>query len=314
MKSIEHIKKLISSTPMIVVSYRFRNRIGKVYAKCEWFSLTGSIKDKTAYQILIDAYASHKISRDTPIVEVSSGNMGISLTAIANLLGNPVTIIMPKHMSIERKKLLKLYGATLIETDDFPSAFALCNEYEKSGYFCPHQFENQSNARVHSEITAQEILTQTTNKNIDAFVCGLGTSGTFTGIGRVLKEKSGLKVIAIEQDNARIITSSPPYGKHKLQGLSDEILPKLYDNTICDGVIQIKDNDAIAMAQKLCRELSLGVGISSGANVLGAILSGTNSITILPDDNKKYLSTDLITPTPSQLVDQIELLDMDVIK
>jgi cysteine synthase A len=286
-----------------------------VYAKCEWFSLTGSIKDKTAYQILYDAYDKHIINNTTPIAEVSSGNMGISLTAIANLLGNPVTIIMPKFMSEERKKLLRLYGATLIETDDFPSAFKLCAEYENAGYFCPHQFENDSNAFVHANITAREIITQIPESNrVNAFVCGIGTSGTFSGIGKALKENLGVKVIAIEPDNARILTSKPPYGKHKLQGLSDEVLPKLYNSDLCDGVIQISDNDAIAMAQKLCRHLSLGVGISSGANFLCAVLTGGHVITIFPDDNKKYLSIDLSTSAQSSLVDDIELIGLEVFR
>ena len=313
MNRFENIKKLITKTPLVNITYKYNNNINHVYAKCEWFSLTGSIKDKTAYQILLDAYNSHLLKQGMPIVEVSSGNMGISLSALGNILGNPVTIIMPKHMSEERKKLIKLYGATLIETEDFPSAFALANEFEKRGYFYPRQFENNSNKYVHSTITASEILEQTRHFPIDNFVSGIGTSGTFSGIGETLKKERNLNIIAIEPTNARIITSFPPYEKHKLQGLSDEILPKLYNKSICDKVIQVSDDDAIAMARKLCQKFSLGVGISSGANIIGCILCGGNSITIFPDDNKKYLSTDLTENIETPFVKSIELINFEVI-
>jgi len=313
MKELEKIKQLISSTPMVDIKYKYNNQIKHAYCKCEWYSITGSIKDKTAYQILLDAYSNGNLTKGSPIVEVSSGNMGISLTALARFTDNPVTIIMPKHMSEERKKLLRLYGATLVETNDFPDAFNLAKEYAKNGYFYPRQFENISNAHAHATITAQEILLQTKDKNINTFVCGIGTSGTFSGIGRTLKKERNMRVTAIEPYNARIVSSPPPYRKHKLQGLSDEILPKLYDTSLCDDIIQIKDDDAIAMAQKLCKELSLGVGISSGANFLGAVLSENNAVTIFPDDNKKYLSTDLCNPISTPLVDTIDLLNFDVL-
>jgi len=313
MKTFEYIKKLITNTPLVDITYKFNNKLRHVYAKCEWYSLTGSIKDKTAYQILHDAYSSGKLKKGDPIIEVSSGNMGISITALGNILGNPVTILMPKSMSEERKKLLRLYGATLVETEDFHEAFNKCAEYEQKGYFCPHQFENISNRIAHSEITAREIISQAQNKDIEFFVSGLGTSGTFSGVGSVLKHERSVQVIAIEPENAQIISGKRPYGKHKLQGFSDEILPKLYDNNICDKVIQITDNDAIAMSRKLCRNLSLGVGISSGANFLGCVLSGNNAVTIFPDDNKKYLSTDLSKDITTELVNKIEIIGFNII-
>ena len=316
---LNKIKKSITNTPLIDIKYTLDGDCccccRHIFAKCEWYSLTGSIKDKVAYQILKDAYDTGRLKTGDKIVEVSSGNMGLSLCAIANLLCNPTTIIMPKTMSEERKKLIRLYGATLIETEDFTSAFKLCKEMVETGeYFCTEQFSNPSNKTAHKELTAREILKSKDQlSTAKTFVAGIGTSGTLSGIGGVLKEELNLEITAIEPENARIITGNAPFGKHQLQGLSDEILPDLYDKTLVDNVIQITDNDAIAMAQKLARELSLGVGISSGANIVGCILSETDAITVLPDDNKKYLSTNLSTPITTPFVDRVHFIDFTVI-
>lgn len=305
---IKSIKNLLVNTPLIDIKYKYNNKIHHVYAKCEWYSLTGSIKDRVAYCMILNAYKEGRLNVGDPIIEVSSGNMGLSLVAIGNLTHNPVTILMPKHMSEERKKLLKLYGATLVETEDFIEAFRLCKEYESRGYFCPRQFDNINNTLAHEKMTAEEIYSKIKNLSVKSFIAGIGTSGTFSGTGRILKKKLQLKIIAIEPKNARIITGKPPYQKHSLQGLSDEKLPALYKAEVCDHVIQISDDDAIAMSRKLCKELSLGVGISSGANFLGCVLSNDDSVTIFPDDNKKYLSTTLSQDTQTPLVDSIELL------
>ena len=316
---LNKIKKSITNTPLIDIKYTLEGDCccccRHIFAKCEWYSLTGSIKDKVAYQILKDAYETGKLKRGDKIVEVSSGNMGLSLCAIANILGNPTTIIMPKTMSEERKKLIRLYGATLIETEDFTSAFKLCKEMVASGeYYCTEQFANPSNKTAHREITAKEILSHKEKlSSVKTFVAGIGTSGTLSGIGEILKEELNLEITAIEPENARVITGTAPFGKHQLQGLSDEILPELYSDSLVDNVLQISDNDAIAMAQKLARELSLGVGISSGANIVGCILSKTDAITILPDDNKKYLSTNLSTPITTPFVDRVHFVDFDII-
>lgn len=310
MKNLQDIQNLTAKSPIIDIKYSFENKICHAYVLLGWYSLTGSIKDRVAYQIFNDAIKHQAITSKTKVVEVSSGNMGISVCAIANLLNLETTIIMPKTMSEERKKLIELYGAKLVLVEDFKSAFKLCKEYEQLGYFCPHQFENKSNSHSHYTITGKTIFSKIKNKNIQSFVSGVGTAGTLVGVGKYLKERTDIKIIAIEPKNAPILSKSSPLKKHSLQGLSDEIVPKLYDKNLVDKIIQVEDHDTIAMSKKLCQELSLGVGISCGANFLGCVLSGTNAVTTFADSNKKYLSTKLTQKVESSLVDKIKLISI----
>lgn len=313
MKNLKEIEKLMSVSPVVDIKYEFNNKTNHLYALCGWFSLTGSIKDRVSYQIFYDAIRNNTINKDTKVVEVSSGNMGISVCAIANLLGLKTIIIMPKTMSEERKKLIKLYGAELVLVENFKTAFKLCEEYERQGYFCPHQFENTSNVTAHYHHTGKELYKKIKNKDVKYFISGVGTAGTLMGAGKLLKEKLNLKIIAIEPKNAPILTNSTPLKKHELQGLSDEIVPKIYNNEIVDNIIQISDNDAIKMSQKLCKDLSLGVGISSGANFLACVLSKENACTVFADCNKKYLSTKLTQNVNSSIVDKIKLISVSVL-
>ena len=311
LNKLKKIKGFFTNSPLAKIKVEFLGEVKYVYAKCEWFSLTGSIKDRVAYQIFYDAIKENKINKNTKIVEVTSGNMGISVCAIANLLNLKTTILLPKNMSEERKKILRLYGANLIEVEDFKSAFLKCKEFENQGYFCPHQFENNSNFKAHYFITGKEIFNKLKNEQVNNFVCGVGTSGSLSGCGYYLKKHLNLKVVAIEPENSKILTNTPPFKKHKLQGLADEIVPKLYSSKLVDTVISITDEDAISMSQKLCRELSLGVGISSGANFLGAVILPDNNVTIFADDNKKYLSTDLTNLKSTKLTQSIKLLGVE---
>ncbi len=313
MQNLTKIKKLISASPIVDIEYEFEGNIRHVYTLLGWFSLTGSIKDRVAYQIFYDAIKKKQINSSTKVVEVSSGNMGISVCSIANLLNLETTIIMPKFMSEERKKIIKLFGAKLVLVDNFKEAFDLCAKYEKRGYFCTHQFENESNSIAHYSITGKEIYSKLKNKDVRSFVSGIGTSGTLMGAAKFLKEKMDIEVVALEPTNAPILTNSAPLKKHSIQGLSDEIIPKIYNKNLVDKIIQITDNDAIAMSQKLCKELSLGVGVSCGANFLGCVLSGTNAVTTFADSNKKYLSTNLTQNVQSDLVDKIKLISLKVL-
>ena len=302
---------MIGNTPLIQIDYGFNGKKRKVFAKLEWYNLTGSIKDRPALTILKNAYMRGELKCGQTICETTSGNMGISIAAIASYIGNPVVICMPKTMSKERQELLKLFGAKLELTEDFDEAFALAEKYAERGAYLPHQFENVDNETAHALSTTREILQKI--KSADCFVSGVGTGGTLMGVGKILKEKLGAKIIAIDPIEASLLKMGSPQGKHKIQGLSDGRIPALYDTNFVDEIVSIKSDDAIAMAQKLCRELGLNVGISSGANFLCGVLTKKEVVTIFADDNKKYLSTELIEPIKSPLVESVKLIGYKVL-
>ena len=312
MNNFNEIKKLIGNTPLVDIEYIYDNKTLHCFTKLEWYNLSGSIKDRPAFEILKSAYETGALKQGQTICETTSGNMGIAICAVAKLLGNPVTICMPKTMSKERQELLKLFGAKLELTDSFEDAFKKAEEYKKKGAFLTYQFENANNKIAHFQTTGQEIYNKV--KNISCFVSGVGTGGTLMGAGSFLKEKCGAKVIAIDPAESSILTNGTSLGNHKIQGLSDGLIPKLYNNNIVDQIIPINSDDAIAMAKKLSMELGLSVGISSGANFLGCALSGLdNATTVFSDDSKKYLSTDLVKDIKSSLVDKITLVKYTVL-
>ncbi len=306
------LEKVIGGTPLIEISYKYKGKSRFCFVKLEWYNLSGSIKDRPAFEILKEAYKSGKLKPGQTICETTSGNMGIALAAIGCYLGNPVVVCMPRNMSKERQELLKLYGAKLELTESFEEAFARAEEFKSEGAYLPHQFENLNNLKAHYFSTAKEIYEKL--GDIDAFVSGVGTGGTLMGAGKFLKEKCNAKMIAVDPAEANLLKSGVSENKHKIQGLSDSIIPALYDSSLVDEIISVNSDDAICMAQKLCRELGLGVGISSGANFLGCVLANyKRPATVFADDNKKYLSTELIEPKTSKLVEQIELIGCKVI-
>lgn len=311
MNKLNEVNKLIGNTPLIEVSYSYKGKVKTVLAKLEWYNLSGSIKDRPAYEIIKTAYEKGELKEGQTICETTSGNMGISISAIARLINNPVVICMPKFMSEERKELLKLYGAKLELTENFIEAFKKAEEYKKNGAYLTYQFENDNNPKAHFNGTAKEIFSKL--KDIPYFVSGVGTGGTLMGIGSFLKSKLGTKIVALDPKEASLLTFGRSMGKHKIQGLSDEIIPKIYDRNLVDSIIQISSDDAVCMAQKLCKELGLGVGISSGANFLACVLTGNRAVTVFADDNKKYLSTDLSGNVKSDLVDEIKLIGYKVL-
>lgn len=311
MNKLNEVKRLIGNTPLIEVSYSYKGKVKTVLAKLEWYNLSGSIKDRPAYEIIKTAYEKGELKEGQTICETTSGNMGISISAIARLINNPVVICMPKFMSEERRELLKLYGAKLELTENFIEAFKKAEEYKKNGAYLTYQFENDNNPKAHFNGTAKEIFSKL--KDIPYFVSGVGTGGTLMGIGSFLKSKLGTKIVALDPKEASLLTFGRSMGKHKIQGLSDEIIPKIYDRSLVDSIIQISSDDAVCMAQKLCKELGLGVGISSGANFLACVLTGDRAVTVFADDNKKYLSTDLSGNLKSDLVDEIKLIGYKVL-
>ena len=312
LQKLKSIKKLIGNTPLIKITYKYNNEIRDMHAKLEWYNLSGSIKDRPAYYIIKNAYKQKKLKENQTICEVTSGNMGISICAISKLTNNPVVICMPKSMSSERKQLLKLYGAKLELVEDFKQAFKKAEEYKKQGAFLPYQFENKNNTLSHYKTTATEILKKL--DSVPCFVSGVGTGGTLIGIGTHLKEKCNTKVVAIDPKESQLLTQGKSMGKHQIQGISDEIIPKIYKKDIVDQIIQISSTDAIAMSKKLSSDLGLGVGISSGANFLGCVLSNiNNATTVFADDNKKYLTLLNKNNKKSKIVDKIKLIKFEFI-
>ena len=308
---LSKIKNLIGNTPLIKIRFKYQGKVQNIFAKLEWFNLSGSIKDRPAFEIISNAYKSGLLCKGQTICETTSGNMGISICAIANITKNPVVICMPKYMSEERKQLLKLYGAKLELADSFDDAFKMADKYQKMGAFLPLQFENENNVKAQQK-TAKEILQKLPTP--PAFVSGVGTGGTLVGIGGYLKRHTKTKVIAMEPAESKLLSTGKSLGKHKIQGVGDESIPRLYNKTIVDKIIAVNSDDAICMAQKLCNNLGLGVGISSGANFLACVLSGINNcVTVFADDNKKYLSTDLTKSIKSDLVYKITLIDYTVL-
>lgn len=312
MRKIVDLKHLIGNTPIIEIKYKYNGKNRISYMKAEWFNLTGSIKDRVAYTILDNAIKREELSKNQEIVETTSGNMGISIAALGGYIGHKVTIFMPENMSDERKKILTNYGAKLYLTKDFKTAFKKADEYAiKHNAYKTNQFSNVDNVLSHKLGIAQEIERQI-GLNFDSVVAGVGTSGTIMGLADAFKKKDK-KVYAVEPKGSLLLSLGKSHGKHKIQGLSDDVIPELYNKDMIDKIISIDDNDAIAMANKLAK-FGIGVGISGGANFLGCVLSCDRvCVSIFPDDNKKYLLSSKNT-MPSELVNAIEIKEIRVIK
>jgi len=293
-----NINKLIGNTPMVKIKYNYMGCMGYVYAKLEYYNYTGSIKDRLINYIILKAKESKKLQENMPIVEATSGNTGISLAALGALYNHPVYIFMPDWVSVERVKIMKLYGAKIYliskEEGGFKEAIRQADLLAKKiNGFRPDQFSNPLNTLVHYETTAVEIINQV--PVIDAFISGIGTGGTLIGIAKRLKEyDKDIKIIALEPDKMPLLSQGIVVDNHKIEGIGDDFIPKLVDRKLIDEVITINDDDAINMAKILAKTFGLGVGISSGANFLASVLAmKEHVVTIFADDFKKYLSTDL---------------------
>lgn len=292
----------IGNTPMIKINYEYNGKARYVYSKLEYYNLTGSIKDRVAYYIINNAKKNGILKEGMPIIEATSGNTGIALSALGSLYNHPVYIFMPDWVSSERINLMKNYGANVILFSREDGGFIRCVDEaskmakEKNG-FLANQFANRDNFLAHYETTAKEILEQIPEK-VYGFVSGVGTGGTLMGVGKRLKEEfEDLKIVAIEPDKMPIISEGKILSNHKIEGIGDDFVPDLIDKDAIDDIILINDEDAVNMSRILARKMGLGVGISSGANLIGSVLLSekTNKpfVTVFADDNKKYLSTDL---------------------
>ena len=322
-----NFEKLIGNTPMINIKYEYQGKKKNIYVKLEMFNLTGSIKDRVAYYIIKNAKKRGLLKENMPIIEATSGNTGISLSALGTYYNHPVYIFMPEWASKERKELMNLYGANIKLISKEEGGFLECVKSAKDltkkvNGFLANQFENEDNISAHYETTGKEILEQLEGKEIGGFISGVGTGGTLIGIGKRLKEKdSKIKIVALEPEKMPILSKGKIVGQHKIEGIGDDFVPDIFSenkNIVEQDIILINDDTAINMARKLSKELGLGVGISSGANFIGAVLLQEklekNVVTIFADDNKKYLSTELKNEKIENadfLSDKIKLLDYE---
>ena len=316
-----NLKKLIGNTPIIKIKVKYNKKNVNIYAKLEYYNYTGSIKDRLAYYIINDAYKNGSLKKGMPIVEATSGNTGISFAALGAYYNHPVHIFMPDSASKERIDIMKLYGAKvyLVSKKDggFKEAIRRADELALAiNGFRPDQFNNDKNIEAHYYSTGKEIVNSI--DKIDAFVSGIGTGGTLMGIAKRIKEKhKNARIIALEPKQLPIMTKKAILGKHRIEGIGDDFIPKIVDMDLIDSVVAIDDADAINMSKILAKKFGLGVGISSGANLLAAVISANDNesiVTIFPDDLKKYLTTDLNNDTfygPNLLSNQIEIISID---
>ena len=329
---IHELSSLIGNTPLLAIEFNFRGQRRTVYAKAENSNMTGSIKDRMAFHILKQSYERGTLNPGDLIAEATSGNTGIAFSAIGRALGHPVIIFMPDWMSRERINLIRSFGAEIIlvskEEGGFLGSISRAEELAKTkeGVFLARQFSNRDNIEAHYKTTGPEIWWQLKSRSqiLDAFVAGVGTGGTIMGVGGYLKEKHpSVKLYPLEPSNSPTLSTGCKVGKHRIQGIIDEFIPPIVDLDMLDDVISVEDGDAIIMAQKLAAELGLGVGISSGANFLGAVQVqndlGHKTIvgTVFSDCNKKYFSTDLLREEPIKngfLSPDIELVGLRAIK
>lgn len=322
---LRSLARMIGNTPMLAVGFRFRGRPRVLHAKAEHFNLTGSIKDRMALHILRRAYAEGRIAPGDAIAEATSGNTGISFAAVGRALGHPVTIFMPDWMSTERVALVHSFGARVVPVSraqgGFRGGIRMAEEMAAADahVFLPRQFASEANVEAHETTTGPEIWWQLRQNGLapDAFVAGVGTGGTVMGVGRALKRlRPSVHVHPLEPAESPTLTQGRKVGQHRIQGISDEFVPEIVRLEELDRIVSVPDGDAIRMAQRLAATLGLPVGISSGANFLGALLVleelGGEAVvaTVFPDSNKKYLSTDLLRDEPARaghLTSDVEL-------
>ncbi len=333
LEKLEGVRALIGNTPLLRIDYAYEGRQRCIFAKAEYMNYTGSIKDRMAYYILREACRSGELRPGMRIVEATSGNTGISFAALGRLLGHEVTIYMPDWMSVERMDMIRSFGGEIrlvsAEEGGFLGSIAMAEAEKRNDpehVFLPRQFDNPKNCDAHYYMTGPEMAAQLDVFGVkpDAFVAGVGTGGTLMGMGRYVREmNANATVHPLEPANSPTLSTGYKVGKHRIQGISDEFIPSILQLDGVDDIVHVDDGDAIIMAQKLACSLGLGVGISSGGNFLGAVDiqnrfgDDTVVLTVLPDDNKKYLSTDYVREEPVTeccLSRNIELLGISAVR
>ncbi len=305
-KIAANLTELIGNTPLLALNNygRQEKHQAKVLAKLEYFNPLGSVKDRVGFAMIQAAEDSGRLKPDTTIIEPTSGNTGIGLAFVAAAKGYNLILTMPETMSIERRKLLKALGASLVLTPGSEGMKGAIRQAEELAASLPdaivlQQFENPANPAMHSRTTAEEIWRDTSGK-VDVFVAGVGTGGTISGVGKVLKERNpGVKIIAVEPSDSPVLSGGQP-GPHKLQGIGAGFVPKIFDAGVVDAIIGVNQADAFVAARALAQTEGLLVGISSGAaaHAAGQLAasdeySGKTIVVLLPDGGERYLSTPL---------------------
>jgi cysteine synthase A len=327
----QSLEYLVGNTPLLAIRLSYRGEPRVVYAKYEQVNMTGSIKDRMALHIMRQAYLTGRIKPGDTIAEATSGNTGIAFSAIGRALGHPVIVFMPDWMSHERMALISSFGASIVpvsrEQGGFLGSIRMSEELasRRGDVFLPCQFSNEANADAHMQTTGPEIWYQLRLQGLtpDAFVAGVGTGGTVMGVGRYLRKcNPSIRVYPLEPAESPTISTGHKVGQHRIQGISDEFIPALVKLDELEPVVEASDGDSIIMAQKLA-SVGLAVGISSGANIIGALkiqdALGSDKIvvTVLSDSNKKYLSTDLMRAEavrPGYLAPETEVLGFEAAK
>ncbi|MDR1778205.1 MAG: cysteine synthase A [Clostridiales Family XIII bacterium] len=305
-KISESLTELIGGTPLLRLNRYAEGKdlAGSVLAKLEYFNPLGSVKDRIALAMIEEAEKQGVIGKDSTIIEPTSGNTGIGLAFVAASKGYKIILVMPDTMSVERRRLLKALGADLVLT---PGANGMRGAIRKAeelksliaDSFIPQQFENPVNPAIHRQTTAQEILDDT-DGNLAVFVSGVGTGGTVTGVGEVLKEKKpDVHIVAVEPYDSSVLSGEPP-GSHAIQGIGAGFVPKVFDRGVIDEIFRVKNQEAFDASRDVARKEGLLVGISSGAALFAATkiaarkeYAGKNIVVVLPDTGERYLSTAL---------------------
>ncbi|HCZ0099442.1 TPA: cysteine synthase A [Staphylococcus aureus] len=302
-KPVDNITQIIGDTPVVKLRNVVDDNAADVYVKLEYQNPGGSVKDRIALAMIEKAEREGKIKPGDTIVEPTSGNTGIGLAFVCAAKGYKAVFTMPETMSQERRNLLKAYGAELVLTpgsEAMKGAIKKAKELkEEYGYFEPQQFENPANPEVHELTTGPELLQQFEGKTIDAFLAGVGTGGTLSGVGKVLKkEYPNIEIVAIEPEASPVLSGGEP-GPHKLQGLGAGFIPGTLNTEIYDSIIKVGNDTAMEMSRRVAKEEGILAGISSGAAIYAAIQKakelgkGKTVVTVLPSNGERYLSTPL---------------------
>jgi cysteine synthase len=311
----ENLADTFGNTPLVKIPHLNEGLAGTVLVKMESFNPAGSVKDRIGVSMIEAAERDGLLRPGTVIIEPTSGNTGIALAFVAAAKGYPLILTMPETMTIERRNLLKAYGAQLVLTpgpDGMPGAIRKAKEIHDSDpgkYFMPGQFENPANPEIHRRTTAEEIW-RDTDGAVDVFVAAIGTGGTITGVGEVLKSrKPGTYVVAIEPDASPVLSGGKP-GPHKIQGTGAGFIPAILNTKVYDEVVRVTNEDAIDMARRAAREEGMLVGISAGANIFVALqlaarpeFAGKTIVTIGCDTGERYLSNPVFADQEAHVVE-----------